>query len=206
MAKGKKSISLMQAVKLPIYLVIAWLLGFGFFLLNLPPTPTLESMNRSDAIVVLTGGAGRLDAGLKLLEAKIAERMLISGVHPDVEPHELSALTGTEEALFACCIDLDRTSPNTAGNAAETATWADDQKYQSLILVTADYHIPRSLILFRRAMPRVSVTPFPVKGEWPLAMLAQEYSKYLVTVVGEALHDSPTSDLSPSTMSESNHD
>lgn len=190
MAKKSKS-GLKLILKAPIYLVAAWLLGFGFFILTLPKSTATEALPKSDGIIVLTGGAGRLEAGLKLLESNIAERMLISGVNPVVEPRELSALTGREEDLFTCCIDLDRAAPNTEGNAEESALWAQDKDYDTFVLVTADYHMPRSLVLFRRAMPNALITAHPVKGKWPFSLLAKEYNKYVVTLIGEAFMSHP---------------
>ncbi len=190
MAK-KKTSSVRMLIKAPFYLIAAWLLGFGYFTLTLPEAVPEGATPKSDGIIVLTGGAGRLEAGLALLEAKVADRMLISGVNPVVEPRELSALTGTEEALFTCCVDLDRAAPNTAGNATESNLWAEAHGYSTLVLVTADYHMPRSLILFRRAMPQATIFAHPVKGEWPVLYLANEFNKYVFTLIGEAFKRAP---------------
>ena len=167
-----------------LYLAVAWLLGFGYFYLTLPEEPA--EMPGADAIVVLTGGAGRLEAGLRLLEAKVAKRMLISGVNPVVKSGELSAITGTEQATFNCCVDLGKMATNTKSNAEEAADWANVYGFTSIVLVTADYHIPRSMILFRKAMPGVRIIAHPVSGDWPVLFLAKEYSKYVVTLVTHA--------------------
>ena len=58
-------------------------------------------------MVVLTGGAGRIDEALRLMDGKQAKRLLISGVHPDVATKTLLTLTGHSKELFDCCIDLD---------------------------------------------------------------------------------------------------
>ncbi|NVJ70470.1 MAG: YdcF family protein [Alphaproteobacteria bacterium] len=190
MAKGRHK-PLSALYRLPLYLFTAWVLGFGLFFVNLPKAAMQTDVPKSDGIIVLTGGAGRLQAGLDLLEAKVADRMLISGVNPVVETHELSALTGVEEALFTCCIDLDKAAPNTAGNATESTLWAQAHGYRSLVLVTADFHMPRSLILFRRAMPDATFFAYPVKGDWPILYLANEYNKYVVTLIVEAFRPEP---------------
>ncbi|WP_262692031.1 YdcF family protein [Kordiimonas aestuarii] len=183
MERKKTSIT-RHIVRVFAYLVAAWLLGFGYFLMTMPEEPA--EMQGADAIVVLTGGAGRLEAGLELLEAKVAKRMLISGVNPVVKSGDLSALTGAEQTLFNCCVDLGKAALNTKGNADETAEWANVYGFSSIVLVTADYHMPRSLILFRRAMPKVHIVAHPVSGEWPILFLAKEYSKYIVTLVRHA--------------------
>lgn len=179
-------------LKLPVYLVAAWILGFGFYIVSLPSSADPAEAAQSDAVIVLTGGAGRLDAGVRLMEARSAGRMLISGVNPVVTPGELTALTGADDHLFDCCVDLDHASPDTAGNATESAKWARAHGFSSIILVTADYHMPRSLILFREALPEATITAFAVDGDWPLGLLAKEYNKYLVTLVRQAIGASRT--------------
>lgn len=173
-------------IKAFVYLCVVWLLGFGLYFTQLPKNPAKNE--HADAIVVLTGGAGRLEKGLALLERGAAKRMLISGVNPVVKSDELSALTGTEQALFNCCVDLGKAALNTEGNALETAEWTAENNIDTLILVTADYHMPRTLILFEAAMPDVMIIAHPVSGEWPLLFLAKEYSKYIVTLVRHAAY------------------
>ena len=60
---------------------------------TIPGTPT-------DAVVVLTGGPLRVQAGLAVLEAGQARKLLVSGVHPSVEITERQgrdfAITGAE--------------------------------------------------------------------------------------------------------------
>jgi len=171
-------------LKVPFYVFVAWGLGFILFWVRLP-VPYENKNLAAEAVVVLTGGAGRLEAGLSLLSQKKAATMLVSGVHQDVLARELSALTGAELALFDCCITLDYAASNTLENAVETAKWTSKNKVQSLILVTADYHIQRSVVLFRKSMPNMLIIPFPVKTQIPTLKLAKEYNKYLATLVLE---------------------
>ncbi len=188
----KRPSSIVIFLRLMTYLAAAWVLGFGFYIISLPDAPEPAGMSKSEAIVVLTGGSGRLGAGVRLMEEKSANRMLISGVNPVVTADELTALTGADRSLFACCIDLDHASPDTAGNATESAKWARQHGFTSITLVTADYHMPRSLILFRNAMPEATIMAFAVDGDWPLGLLAKEYNKYLVTLGREAVGASRT--------------
>ena len=172
-------------VKLPFYLLITWGMGFILFFTSLPIPPT-QKLN-ADAIVVLTGGSGRLETGLTLLKEQAAPKLLISGVNPDVEIAELTALTGAEAKLFECCIDLDRTASNTQGNARETAAWAKGNGYKSILLVTADYHIQRARVLFRTVMPDIEILAVPVKTNVSAAYLIKEYNKYLFTLIRQAI-------------------
>ncbi len=68
------------------------------------------------------------------------------------------------------------------------------QGYHSLRLVTASYHMPRSLVEFHRAMSDIEILPYPVfptrfKQDqwwlWPgtLSLLVTEYDKYLLALV-----------------------
>lgn len=162
-------------------LVAVWLAGFLWFWLALPEAQAPEDAPVADAVVVLTGGDGRLDAGLALLAAQKGERMLISGVHQSVSYRDLSALTGAPMTIFECCIDLDHVSDSTKENAVQSAAWATGKGYSSLLIVTADYHMSRSLAQFRLAMPDKAIIPFPVASKISMQGLVTEYSKLLVT-------------------------
>lgn len=183
MAKKRASLFL-TFLRIPFYLFIAWFLGFFLFMVRLP-SPVPSSSLSADAVVVLTGGPGRLEAGTDLLSGNRAQKMLVSGVHKDVLARELSVLTGTKQELFDCCVTLDYAASNTLGNAVETAKWVEENSVSSLILVTADYHIQRSAVLFRKTMPLVTVHPYPIKSRMRPFNLAKEYNKYLATLVLE---------------------
>ena len=136
---------------------------------------------RADGIVVLTGGEARLGEALDLLEKGCAERLLITGVHPDVDAATLARRMPDRADLLRCCVDLDYAAQDTSGNAAETSRWARDTGYHSLIVVTSDYHMPRSLLELSDAMPGVSLLPHPVTGSDPsLRLVTSEYAKFVV--------------------------
>ncbi len=77
-----------------------------------------------------------------------------------------------------------------------------NEGYHSLRLVTASYHMPRSLLEFRRAMPDIEILPYPVfpvrfKQDqwwlWPgtLTLLVTEYDKYLLSLARGVFLASP---------------
>jgi uncharacterized SAM-binding protein YcdF (DUF218 family) len=154
---------------------------------------------RADGIVVLTGGAARLDEALQLLADGHGERLLISGVNPRVKRNTLAATIGGDlTAVFACCTDLDHRALDTIGNAAEAARWADAQDFSSLIVVTSAYHMPRSMVELSGAMPGVRLVPYPVRNpdlhlaDWwrdraAFSLLAREYGKFLAAEARQAL-------------------
>lgn len=166
-----------------------WAGGFVIWLNNLPHAPESRGME-TDGIVVLTGGAHRIELGVTLLAEGEAQRLLISGVNQRIEDETLRNVLGISEDLFACCIDLGRVAQNTRENAIEAADWARRRDYKSLRIVTASDHMPRSLVEFRRAMPGAEFFAHPVSSEtWdgmPRASvggLAMEYTKYWIALI-----------------------
>ena len=148
----------------------------------------------TDAIVVLTGGAGRLGIGIELLAQGRASKLFISGVYRGVDVAELLRVSRHDPEALECCIEVGYDATDTAGNARETARWMAAEGFQSLRLVTASYHMPRSLAEFRRAMPDVELVPHPVftdtvrVEDWwssprSVGLIASEFTKYLVGIV-----------------------
>ena len=175
-----------------LFLLIFWGAGLAWFVGEIPSTPQTDRAG-TDAIVVLTGGAGRLDEGLKLLdEDKLAERLFVSGVARGVDVATLLRVARRKPGELNCCIAVGYKADNTAGNALETRDWMRENGFRSLRLVTANYHMPRSLVEFRRALPGVRLIPHAVfppgfrDGDWwqtrrTLRIVASEYNKYLIT-------------------------
>jgi len=170
-----------------------WLGGFFHFVTELPRRQ-VQQPGINDAIVVLTGGRGRLQVGLRMLVAGRGTRLLISGVKSGISAAELRDIQAEAAAMFSCCIDLGYQAHDTRGNAIETSLWARLHGYRSLHLVTASYHMPRSLLLFRQAMSDVDFQPIPVMSvsvkldQWwlfpgTLKLLIVEYSKFLVSLI-----------------------
>ncbi|HEY5597828.1 MAG TPA: YdcF family protein [Kiloniellales bacterium] len=172
--------------------VAAWLAGLVWFTAQLPTTVN-DPTRATDAIVVLTGGSGRVLEGIELLAAGRARKLLISGVNPGVDMEGLLRFSQRSPAELECCVTLGYQASSTFGNAIETARWMGENDLHSLRLVTAAYHMPRSLLQFRRAMPEIEIIPHPVFSEhfrqddwwrWPgsATLIVSEYSKYLVAL------------------------
>ena len=141
----------------------------------------LEDGVKTDAIVVLTGGKGRIDRGIALIRANAAKRMLISGTDPTVRPIELAVQYKTPPRLFRCCIDLGHEAVDTRSNAEETAAWVRRRRYKSVRLVTADWHMARARLELSNALGgEVEVMGDGVPTQPRFAMLLREYHKYLV--------------------------
>ena len=157
---------------------IAWILGFAWFGAFLPQP--LDG-RATDAIVVLTGGAGRIDRGLALLKDGAAKRMLISGVDRAVRPVELAERYDAPMRLFDCCVTLGREAIDTRSNALETARWLDRRDYHTVRLITTDWHMRRAALELRQALPPDVILVYDAVPARPrLAMLFKEYNKYLL--------------------------
>ena len=165
-------------VRLFAVTLLAWLLGFAWFAIFLPQP--LDG-RPTDAIVVLTGGAGRIDRGLGLLQEGAAERMLISGVDRSVRPSELAAQYDAPEQLFSCCITLGREAIDTRSNAIETAHWLERRHFKTVRLITTDWHMRRAALELRQALPRhLTIIYDAVPSRPSLTVLLREYNKYLL--------------------------
>lgn len=186
-----------------IIAVIAFIAGFWKFAERV--RVEAETPPRAQAIVALTGGSlQRLTTGVRLLEQHKGERLLISGVNRVVTDDELlGEALNVDHDLRQCCIDLGRSAEDTLGNASETAAWAREHHYTRLILVTDDYHMPRSHAELSLAMPEAEIYPYPVRTRWTdphlwrsdlgaASRLGAEYVKYLVIRGREALIDATT--------------
>lgn len=164
--------------------VAAMLIGFASFSGRVSSWDVPDHAVRADAIIVLTGDDGRLAAGGDLLRAGQARAMLITGVHASVSASDIRNQTRLDQAQIDCCVTLDRRASDTVGNADETARWARSEGYQSLIIVTSDYHMPRSLLEMERALPEAEFIAYPVRTTPPwaepthLRLWALEYAKY----------------------------
>ncbi|WP_421725731.1 YdcF family protein [Bauldia sp.] len=157
----------------------------------------------ADGIVVFTGGSARVDGALALLADGRADRLLISGVNPTVTQAALAERAGEPlRRAFACCVDVDN-ARDTIENAAEARQWAEERGFTSLIVVTSDYHMPRSMAELRGAMPEIDLIPYPVSNpdlqlaDWwqnprTFGLLAREYGKYLVAETRQLLPLAPS--------------
>jgi uncharacterized SAM-binding protein YcdF (DUF218 family) len=157
---------------------LLWVLGLALFVILLPGTADDRA---TDGIVVLTGGAGRIQRGLKLLEAGKAKRMLVSGVDRRVKPHELAAQYDVPGGLFERKIDLGHESVDTRSNAQEAANWLKRNKFRSVRLVTTDWHMARARFELSHALDGgVTIVADGVASEPQLVPLVKEYNKYLL--------------------------
>jgi uncharacterized SAM-binding protein YcdF (DUF218 family) len=169
-------------------LALLWIAGFGWFILAVRSEKPPALLPHADGIVVLTGGADRVRAGLRLLVRGFAPRLLISGAGAGTYLGDFTPRDGIDATSEAAHITIGHAAHSTRGNARETADWVARHHLRSIIVVTADYHMPRALLELRRHLPttrlyRDPVVPpimaHPIRAP-QLRLLADEFSKYLL--------------------------
>jgi uncharacterized SAM-binding protein YcdF (DUF218 family) len=186
-----------------VLLMTVWLAGLGWFIQQIPKKESQGAISTADCIVLLTGGKGRLEVALKLLAEGKGKVLFVSGAGKEVTVKDLvgRATATTQLALSHRYggkppIILGQQAENTIGNASETAAWISTTDYKSLLLVTSNYHMPRSLNEFHEHLPDIKITPAPVYPEDfsadPIddednrALLMSEYHKFLASTMRHA--------------------
>lgn len=166
--------------------------GFFWFVQRIELSENLPVRN-ADGIVALTGGRFRINDALELLAAGRGQRLLITGVNPVTRPNQISRLMPEHQRWFTCCVDIDH-SANTVGNAVETRRWVKARGFRSVIVVTANYHMPRALAELAHELPDVALVPYSVLSDkvrveswWEnpetARLLLLEYGKFMVAKI-----------------------
>lgn len=159
---------------------LGWALGFLWFVVALPRP--LETRVITDAVIVPTGGPGRIAHGLEVIKSGQARKMLVSGVDPEVRPQEFAAQFRVTPREMACCVTLGFAAVDTRSNAAETAKWVAQNEVRSLRLVTTDWHMRRTAGELDRTLPEhVTVVRDAVPSQPNLRTLFLEYHKLLAS-------------------------
>jgi uncharacterized SAM-binding protein YcdF (DUF218 family) len=193
---------LIRIVALCVVLVgLGTLAGFVYFVSSIDRSERSPTV-RTDAIVALTGGAQRVGDAIDLLERGYGKRLLITGVNERTSREQIARLNPGQRRLFECCVDLDYRARNTIGNAIETRRWMQDNRFRSLIVVTSNYHMPRTLIELDHVLPGARKVPYAVvtgsvdlDGWWrnpsTAKLLAYEYVKLLAVYVRTLVETDP---------------
>ncbi len=165
-------------VRFTMLIMLGWALGLAWFAVALPgPSGDVKT----DGIVVLTGGAGRLARGVKVLNQGYSRAMLVSGVDRSVRPGEFQLANAVAPALLRCCIQLGKQATDTVSNARETADWAKLKGYRSIRLVTSDWHMRRARLELEQVLdPGISIVADGVPTTPSLDTILLEYHKYLL--------------------------
>ena len=160
-------------------LLVLYALGFLLFGVTLGD-PAPAAAPKTDAIVVITGGSGRIEHAVAMLGQGKGKRLLIAGADPAVTKNDLVRLHG-RRGLVQCCVDLGSESVDTRSNAEEARRWLERKKYRSARLVTSDWHMRRAAYEFSRQLDgKVKIIPDAVRSEPNFMTLFGEYNKYIL--------------------------
>lgn len=174
-----------------LVILFAAIFAFGFIIfMGLMPRPVLSSDVSAEAIVVVTGGSGRIATALALLDAGRAPQLFISGVGHDAKIEDVVREAGgmQREELMHCCITLGYQATNTYENGAEIASWLKENSVDDVILVSSNYHLPRARLELMMAAPGIKITPFVTdtattrrwwEKQWTTELVLGEYLKTL---------------------------
>ena len=164
-------------------LFLLWAFGFLAFAVTLPMP--LEGV-KSDAVIVPTGARGRIGRGLEVLRSGLAKQMLVTGVDREVKEREFAAEYDVKASAMRCCITLDYSALDTRGNALAAAEWVRANRFDSVRLVTSDWHMRRTAVEFRGVLPaEVKLVEDAVVSRPSFRTLVFEYDKLLLgTIAG----------------------
>lgn len=178
--------SLTFIIMTAITLIILWGLGWVWFASALAFQDKANPPAKSEAIIVLTGGNGRINAGLDLLKEKTAPVLFISGVHKGTAKDDIYD-SWQKGQTKPCCVELGYKATDTSENAKEVYEWVTDKKIKSFILVTSQYHMPRAYMEISMLLPEAKITRYAVHSDdfkpwegrfWSLTI--SEYNKTLI--------------------------
>lgn len=142
----------------------------------------------ADAIVVLTGGRGRAEEGIKLLRSGVADILILSGVDRTASVDSIYAESRLIKEIRGRII-LEKKSSNTHLNAVEVGKIMSERGLKSMVLVTSGYHLKRARLIFNRVMPhginiiyrRVATPSYDEHDIWntdALLLTTSEFLKY----------------------------
>lgn len=192
----------MKSVAAFLVLALIWFAGLLAFAGRVQQSTPPRAPEQAEGIVALTGPNSneRIAAALGLLQDGMGRRLLISGVNPGATREDIRNVSKPARRLYDCCVDLGFTAADTVGNARETADWARSMRMRNLIIVTADYHMPRAMLELRAVMrePQFTLQTYAVptpslkaRSWWrsprSARLMVTEYCKYLAILAREAV-------------------
>ena len=192
----------MKSVAAFLVVALIWYCGLLAFAGRVQQQTPARAPAPAQGIVALTGVGSnqRIAAAISLLEDGYGRRVLVSGVNPKASREDIRHVSRAVRRLYDCCVDLGFTAVDTVGNARETAGWARAMRYDRLIVVTADYHMPRAMLELNAVLRGSGVTaetfavPTPALKDrhwWrdPSAarLMVMEYCKYLAILGREGI-------------------
>lgn len=152
-----------------IFIVYAILLTYFTYQVHLFSQCLLPS--KVDSVVVVTGQAGRIEAGEELAQ-KYQCPLFISGVGQSVPVTDI-----VKTAAILPQVVLGHYAKNTAENGQEIGQWARRYHLQSMIVISHNYHLPR-LLLHLKSVPNLKIYPYAITAYLSTGRFFMEMHKY----------------------------
>tara|TARA_S200000501_G_scaffold352706_1_gene371814 strand:+ start:724 stop:1299 length:576 start_codon:yes stop_codon:yes gene_type:complete len=178
---------------IPLILILFIFIGYSEFKKEISAdyhrVKETKKDNTFDGIAVLTGGKGRINKGLKLLEKYPYAKLIISGVEENVNIEDLTDNVSIYEKIY-----LDKMSRTTINNAEEIVNWAKELNLSNILIITSYYHMPRSIMLLKYFEKKLNFVTLPVFTNYNKngnifdkiklnKFLFEEYIKYLLSYI-----------------------
>ena len=162
------------------FVVLLYAVGFVVFAFTLG-RPAPANAGSTDAAVVLTGGSGRIEHAVDVLRDGKAKRLLVAGADPSVTKADLTRRIPGSGKLIKCCVDLGSESVDTRTNAEEAQRWLSQHRFQSVRLITSDWHMRRARYEFEKVLgSKYRLVTDGVRTEPSFVTLFGEYNKYVL--------------------------
>ena len=191
----------MKSVAAFLVVALIWFCGLMAFAGRVQQETPAHAPTPAQGIVALTGGSNqRIAEAMSLLEDGYGRRLLVSGVNPKASREDIRHVSKAVRRLYDCCVDLGFTAADTVGNARESVGWAQAMRYDRLIVVTADYHMPRAMLELNAVLrgSRVTAETYAVatpalkarhwwRSPGAARLMVVEYCKYLAILGREGV-------------------
>ncbi len=187
----------LRFVKILSAFFLIWVSAFAYFVINIPNEKDniiRHTDNATDAVIVLTGGPKRVQEGLAIFNADKSKKFLISGTGVGVTTKDIiNTLDAENIDLYQDFNDnkdiflvLGSIATSTFTNAYESKLFLDLNNCHSATIVTSNYHIPRSKMVFQHIMPGYKIAYHPVYTHnildaGNINMILLEYHKFIIT-------------------------
>jgi uncharacterized SAM-binding protein YcdF (DUF218 family) len=162
-------------------IALIYAFGFLFFALTLGK-PAAADSRPAEAAIVLTGGSGRIEHAIGVLQDHKAKRLLVAGADPAVTKADIARrVGGNSRRILSCCVDLGSESVDTRSNAEEAGRWLAKHHFKSVRLITSDWHMRRARYEFRKILgKKYIIVTDAVRSEPSFLTLFGEYNKYVL--------------------------
>lgn len=127
---------------LPLLLLVVLFFCAGRFL------PLSEAPKQADVIIILSGGAGRVEQGVKLYQEGYAPKLLLSNSKEITGPAGDMRETALSLGIPESAILTEDAAESTYQNAQLTLPIMQQHGFKSAIVVSSDFHMRRVKFIF----------------------------------------------------------